>query len=117
MEHEIRPENSRGMLPAESEHICRSVRVPIEADGSLNATTIEKLLLSALTPVYGDSDESADALARALEEVPPDLRPRSRSCCFCKFSDAWRCAREKNLPTIACQCECHRYTFRKEPWP
>ncbi len=28
--------------------------------------------------------------------------------CNCKKSDAWRCAREQSLRTVACHCACHR---------
>lgn len=31
------------------------------------------------------------------------------SSCQCRFSDAWRCARDLSLPgQIACYCECHK---------
>ena len=31
--------------------------------------------------------------------------------CNCNFTDAWRCARDKNLNgQIACHCPCHNYT-------
>jgi len=29
--------------------------------------------------------------------------------CGCRFSDAWKCAVDKNLKRIACGCECHKY--------
>ena len=28
--------------------------------------------------------------------------------CSCRMSDAWRCANDLNLPSIACTCACHR---------
>jgi len=29
--------------------------------------------------------------------------------CFCRKSDAWRCARDQNLiDRVACNCPCHR---------
>jgi hypothetical protein len=31
----------------------------------------------------------------------------------CKFSDAWRCAKDQRYFRIACQCECHRYIDRQ----
>lgn len=51
---------------------------------------------------------SASEFAEALDEVPSDPKP-PRSC-DCKFSDAWRCAKARNLfGQIACRCKCHRY--------
>ena len=28
--------------------------------------------------------------------------------CFCKESDAWRCAKANKLPSVACWCKCHK---------
>lgn len=29
--------------------------------------------------------------------------------CQCRYSDAWRCAGDRRLTTVACSCACHRY--------
>ncbi len=28
--------------------------------------------------------------------------------CQCRFSDAWRCAKDRNSRAVACGCECHK---------
>jgi hypothetical protein len=33
--------------------------------------------------------------------------------CGCNFSDAWRCARDRNLATITCPCPCHSTVGRR----
>ena len=35
---------------------------------------------------------------------------KARPACQCRFSDAWRCAKDRQLTQqIACHCECHNY--------
>jgi hypothetical protein len=43
------------------------------------------------------------AAAEAREAEPPPLE-----ACQCRLNDAWRCARDRKLTSIACPCECHR---------
>lgn len=35
--------------------------------------------------------------------------------CSCRLSDAWRCAVDRRLGTVACSCKCHRLPEGKEP--
>jgi hypothetical protein len=32
--------------------------------------------------------------------------------CQCTDSDAWRCARDRKLHSVACHCGCHKYIER-----
>lgn len=36
------------------------------------------------------------------------LMNKLRYGCACRLSDAWRCAVNQNLRTVACHCRCHR---------
>lgn len=35
--------------------------------------------------------------------------------CNCKKKDAWRCAVDRNLKSVACMCACHKKIYGKRP--
>lgn len=49
-----------------------------------------------------------------MSEKKTDYRLPDCECATpCELSDAWRCAKDKGLPRLACDCKCHDY-IRKQ---
>jgi hypothetical protein len=47
-------------------------------------------------------------IGRLQEEQMAALVPVAEKTCFCQKSDAWRCAVDRGMSTLACHCECHK---------
>ena len=52
------------------DHVCRTIRVPLEG-GTIDAAALAEHLSRAIEPPEEDEDGSAAALARELDEVAP----------------------------------------------
>ena len=54
--------------------------------------------------IYIDEDGRCGKMFPAIQADKPVDK------CNCRFSDAWRCAKDQNLVgQIACYCKCHQY--------
>ena len=47
------------------------------------------------------------------EEIKNYRLPNCECLTPCELSDSWRCAKDKGLSRIGCDCECHKYIHRQ----
>lgn len=60
-----------------------------------------------------------DEISRRIDVLIADIECTSDSAesapgCSCRKSDAWCCAVDQNLSTVACTCSCHKNNTGKE---
>lgn len=56
----------------------------------------------------GRASGGTDGTVSEREERESGERVKALSC-GCRYSDAWRCAVDLRMKSVACSCRCHRY--------
>ena len=89
------------------------------SDNTLEEVNFDGLAIDTAEHYKEMESEIAD-LRRQLAEVTAEnkrlrikLGLHSDDDCKCKCTDAWKCAVDQRLDSIACSCPCHSYLTRK----
>lgn len=57
--------------------------------------------------IYSHQGPMTNRIADLIDQEMESEPPRRGEYCKCEWSDAWRCAAQRGLSTIACGCRCH----------
>jgi len=70
---------------------------------------LKKVMITISEREEKDGSRKADADTRKREDRERSVAASQEKNCNCNYADAWRCAKDQNLPgKIACDCHCHK---------